>query len=185
MAADAVLSTEVRYVDAEGSPVATTVGALDAARVSRALPVRKVGSHSGQRHYSGLFWSATTGGHVPYESRLVLDRLWLADFDPAVRWIASQPMWLSGRDGTQLRRHVPDLLLIGDAGPPLLVDVKPKQFADQPQAAAVFEWTNRICQAKGWRYEVWTGGSPVSVGQHPRRLGRAQQCLPTAADPLT
>ena len=41
----------------------------------------------GQRHRTGLFWSATTGGHVPYGSRLKLDRLWLADFDPAA-WIA-------------------------------------------------------------------------------------------------
>jgi hypothetical protein len=38
-----------------------------------------------------------------------LNRLWLADFDPQVEWIASRPMWLSGLDGATGRRHVPDL----------------------------------------------------------------------------
>ena len=84
---------------------------VDLVRVGRALPVRRIRSRAGQRHYPGLFWSATTGGHVPYESRLELDRLWLADFDPDVSWIAAQPMWIVGRDGDTLRRHAPDLLL--------------------------------------------------------------------------
>jgi hypothetical protein len=33
---------------------------------------------------SGVYWSATTGGHVIYESRLELARLLLADFDSVV-----------------------------------------------------------------------------------------------------
>jgi hypothetical protein len=39
----------------------------------------------------------------------------------------------------------------------MLVDVKPAEFAEQPKAVAVFGWTARICAARGWRYEVWTG----------------------------
>lgn len=73
-----LLSTQVRYVDAEGREIETTLGHADVGRLSHALPVRRVGSRAGQKHYSGLFWSATTRGHVPYESRLELDRLWLA-----------------------------------------------------------------------------------------------------------
>lgn len=34
-----------------------------------------------QRYRSELFWSATTGGHVAYGSRLELDWLLPADFD--------------------------------------------------------------------------------------------------------
>lgn len=64
--------------------------------VCRALPVRRIRSRHQQRDCPGLFWSATTGGHVPYESRLELDRLWLADFDPDVSRIAAQPMWIVG-----------------------------------------------------------------------------------------
>jgi hypothetical protein len=39
---------------------------------------------------------ATTGSLVGYESLLKRDRLWQADFDPSVRWVASQPLWLWG-----------------------------------------------------------------------------------------
>jgi hypothetical protein len=53
-----------------------------------------VRSHTRQRPYSGLFWSATIGGHVP--SRLELNPQLLADFDRNVELMASQPMWLRG-----------------------------------------------------------------------------------------
>jgi len=153
--------TEVRYVDADGMHVDTSVAAVDAARLMTALPVRRIRSRAGQRHRPGLFWSATTRGHVPYESRLELDRLWLADFDPAVSWIAAQPMLLSGRDRDRLRRHVPDLLLTRTGLKPLVVDVKPAVFAARPEVAEVFAWTSRVCSAAGWDYEVWTGGDPI------------------------
>jgi len=42
-----------------------------------------------------MYWSATTGTHVVYESRLELARLLLADFDPAVVNILAQPFQLS------------------------------------------------------------------------------------------
>jgi len=45
----------------------------------------------GQKHYSGTRWSATEGGHVIHESRLELDRLLYADFDPRVNRIVAQP----------------------------------------------------------------------------------------------
>ena len=46
---------------------------LEAARacdVKAATPWRTFRSHRSQRHYSGSYWSSTTGGHVIYESRL-------------------------------------------------------------------------------------------------------------------
>lgn len=154
-----VLSTEVHYVSASGQHVETTLGEVDGSRLSRALPVRRPRSHAGARHYSGLFWSATTQGHVPFESRLELDRLWLADFDPDVTWIAAQPMWLVGIDGDAVRRHAPDLLL-SQRDEVILVDVKPAKFAALPEVAAVFDWTSRLCRARGWTYQVWTGEPP-------------------------
>lgn len=54
--------TEVRYVDAGGVTVTTSLRQLDLERASTALPVRRLKSHARQRHYSGLFWSVTTGG---------------------------------------------------------------------------------------------------------------------------
>ncbi len=112
----AELATEAWYVASDGAVVVTTVAAVDGDRLVEGLPVREFGSHAGQRHYSGLFWSATTRAHVRYESRLELDRLWLADLDPEVVGIASQPGWLVGQDGPVRRRHVPDVLLRHGAG---------------------------------------------------------------------
>ena len=57
-------------------------------------PVRRFTSRKGQRHLSGLWWSATTGGHVGFESWLERDHLLNLDFDPTVVGIASQPFWL-------------------------------------------------------------------------------------------
>jgi hypothetical protein len=53
-------------------------------QVVNAAPWRSGRSARGQVRYPGLCWSATTGGHVIYESRLELARLLLADFDPDV-----------------------------------------------------------------------------------------------------
>jgi hypothetical protein len=152
---------EVRYVRGDGELIVTTLGEVDAESVARGRPVRRARSYAGQRHYSGLFWSATTGGHVLYESRLELDRLLLADFDPDVEWLATQPMWLSGADGAKTRAHVPDLLTRLRAGGYLVTDVKPAEFAARPEVAQVFAWTGRACAERGWRYEVWSGDAPA------------------------
>ncbi|MEJ5947027.1 TnsA-like heteromeric transposase endonuclease subunit [Pseudokineococcus basanitobsidens] len=174
VAGSELLEVEARYVSASGELVTTTVGALDGVEVVRGLPVRRISSHAGQRHYPGSFWSATTGAHVDYESRLELDRLWLADFDPAVAWMASQPLWLCGSDGAARRRHAPDLLLQGRDGSFTVVDVKPAEFAVRPEVAAVFAWTGRLCAAAGWRYEVWSG-APAVVLDNVRTLASARR----------
>ena len=153
---------ELKYIAEDGTPVTTTVQSADAARLSRALPVRGTRSYTGQRHYSGLFWSATTSGHVRYESLLELDRLWLADFDPEVAWIAAQPMWILQHDGERTRRHAPDFLLTRDDGQLMVVDVKPAGFAALPEVAEVFDWTRSICAERGWCYEVRTRSRPRS-----------------------
>ena len=57
-------------------------------------PIRRFTSHKGQRHLSGLWWSATTGGHVGFESWMERDHVMALDFDPTVVGIASQPFWL-------------------------------------------------------------------------------------------
>jgi len=150
----------VRYVSEDGVLVETDLEDVCVDRLARALPVRKIRSHRGQLNRPGLFWSATTRDHIPYESLLELDRLLLADFDPDVSWIAAQPMQLEGKDGRRVRKHVPDLLLTRHAKCPLVVDVKPPQFASRPDVAEVFAWTARLCAAAGWQYEVWTGAAP-------------------------
>ena len=126
----------------------------------RTAPVRRFPIYKGQRNYPGLLWCATTQTLIGYESPLERDRLWLADFDPSVRWITSQPFWLSGRDGSTLRRHAPDYLLQTATGY-TVVDVKPELLLKEPAVAEVLAWTGRLCATKGWTYEVWSGANPV------------------------
>ncbi|MGV9948986.1 TnsA-like heteromeric transposase endonuclease subunit [Rhodococcus aetherivorans] len=165
---------EVRYVQDTGAPVATTIAAVDPRRMIRGRPVRRVRSHRRRRHYAGMFWSATNGGHVLYESRLELDRLWLADFDIEVVRIAAQPMWLCGSDGNRTHRHVPDLLLERADGGFTVVDVKPAEFARLDESARVFAWTGRVCALRGWAYEVWTGADSVVLA-NLRTLGAVRR----------
>jgi hypothetical protein len=62
--------------------------------LEQGLPVRRFTSRKGQRHVSGLRWSATTSGHAGFESWLAHDHLLPLDFDPSVLGIVSQPFWL-------------------------------------------------------------------------------------------
>jgi hypothetical protein len=154
---------EVRcqYATRSGDRVVTTLSAADAATVARGSPVRSFRWHRGAKHYPGWFWSVTVGDLVGYESLLERDRLWLADFDPAVFAIASKPFGLIGPDGARIRRHVPDFLLLRRDGSVVVVDVKPAGLTEVPAAAEVLDWVGRVVASRGWRYEVWSGCDPV------------------------
>ncbi|WP_308297174.1 MULTISPECIES: TnsA-like heteromeric transposase endonuclease subunit [unclassified Streptomyces] len=72
-------------------------------------PSRSFPSYRGQRNFTGWYWSATGGGHVPHESWLERDHLMRLDFDPAVVGMAAQPFALSWRDGGMgPLTHTPD-----------------------------------------------------------------------------
>jgi hypothetical protein len=98
---------------------------LTAGEVVAAGPWRAARSARGQAHYPGYYWSATSGGHVIYESRLELARLLVADFDPGVTAIAAQPFLLRAQAGGRVRRHVPDFLLVRADHTVQVVNVKP------------------------------------------------------------
>jgi hypothetical protein len=129
---------------------------VDVGEVVAGRPVREFRWVKGQRHYSGWYWSATTGGLVVYESLLELDRIMLADFANDVVGIAAQPFQLIGADGDRTRRHVPDVLLVHAGGGVTVVDVKPAHRLDDPNVQAVFGWTDRIVAGRGWSFEVWS-----------------------------
>ena len=59
-----------------------------------------------------------------------------------------------------VRRHVPDFLLITEAGP-LVVDVKPKNKLAEATVADTLAWTRAAIESRGWSYEVW--GEPLAV----------------------
>ncbi|MFZ1411412.1 MAG: TnsA-like heteromeric transposase endonuclease subunit [Micropruina sp.] len=160
MASRDLLDVEVRYVDERGDAVAAGLAEVDAEAVVAGRPVRRFPTYRSQSNYPGWLWSVTMGRLVGYESLLERDRLWLADFDPTVRGIASQPFWMSGRDGSVLRRHVPDFMLKTDAGF-VVVDVKPTKMLANHDVAAALSWAGRVCAARRWQFEIWSGADPV------------------------
>ncbi|WP_030924246.1 TnsA-like heteromeric transposase endonuclease subunit [Streptosporangium amethystogenes] len=119
------------------------------------LPWRTFRWYQGQKHYSGIYWSATTRDHVIYESRLELGRLLFADFDPVVRHIIAQPFLLKAEIDGALRRHIPDYLLFTDNGP-VVVDVKPQHRLEHPKVASSFAWTRKAVERRGWSYEIYS-----------------------------
>jgi hypothetical protein len=138
----------------------TTLNRVPVADVVQGLPVREFRSYKGRLHYSGWYWSSSMLRLVVYESRLELARIMLADFDPGVIGLAAQPFLLTGDDGGRVRRHVPDLLLLGADGGVTVVDVKaPSRLAD-PEVKAQFGWTRRVCAGRGWGFEAWSGADP-------------------------
>jgi hypothetical protein len=141
----------VRLVD--GSTREMPLAELTAAAVLSAVPWRSIRSHRGQRHLPGWYWSATTGGHLVYESRLELARLLLADFDPGVVGIAAQPFLVQDAD----RRHVPDFLLRRVDGSVVIVNVKPAEQLEVERVADALAWAGRVFRERGWEHEVWSG----------------------------
>ncbi|MFE3499135.1 TnsA-like heteromeric transposase endonuclease subunit [Kitasatospora sp. NPDC059160] len=127
-----------------------------------AVPWRTFRWYRGQRHYSGVYWSATMRDHVIYESRLELARLLFADFDPSVQRITAQPFLLKAQVEGQLRKHIPDYLLVTGQGP-VVVDVKPLSRLSRPEVALTFDWTRWVVESQGWQYEVWSEPPTVEL----------------------
>jgi len=117
-------------------------------------PVRRFTSRKGQRHLSGLWWSATTGGHVGFESWLERDHLLNLDFDPTVVGIASQPFWLHWIDAAgKPDSHAPDFFARRSDGSAVVVDCRPVERR-RPRDIAKFEATARACALAGWGYRL-------------------------------
>jgi hypothetical protein len=139
----------------------TPAAALEVLRSGDIAPWRDFRWRHGQTHYSGLYWSSTTGGHVAYESRLELARLLLADFDPQVGWVLSQPFLIEATVSGQTRRHVPDFALIDRHGLITIVNVKPSSRLVDAKVAATLAWAGVAFGLRGWRHEVWSGAPEV------------------------
>jgi hypothetical protein len=139
-------------------------------------PVRRFAARKGQRHLSGLWWSATVGAHVGFESWLERDELMRLDFDATVTGIASQPFWLywSDEDGVRVS-HAPDFFARKVDGPPVVIDCRPVDRRP-PRDVAKFDATAQVCELVGWEYRLIGAGDPVVTAnlrwlsgyRHPR-----------------
>jgi hypothetical protein len=134
------------------------------------LPVRRFTPHKGQRHLSGLWWCATTGGHVGFESWLERDHVMLLDFDPDVVGIVSQPFWMHWREGESGRRvsHAPDFFVRRRDGSAVVIDCRPVERRP-PRDVAKFDATARACALVGWDYRL-VGATDVTETGNVRWL---------------
>ena len=173
------------FRDAGGRQSTADLALVRVEQLVAGRPWRVFRWRQGQAHYSGWYWSATTGGHVVYESRLELARLLLADFDPQVTAIAAQPFLVTAPSGGRVRRHVLDFLLAGRDGAVCVVNVKPADQLAVPKVAEALAWAGEVFAARGWRHEVWSGTEPVLLANVRflagyRHAGRVDPALVTA-----
>lgn len=130
---------------------------LTAELLRAAHPMREFSRRLTQEHKPVAVWTHTNGSLVGAESHLERDFVTLADFHPAVQYIGGQPFTLAFAPGAPCKLHTPDLVLLGDGLPPLVVDVK------NPEEAATQKWQERaavirdVLAEAGIGYETWTG----------------------------
>lgn len=151
-------------------------GEVSADYLGAAEPWRTFRWYKGQKHYSGSYWASVNRDLVIYESLLELARLLLADLDPAVRHIVAQPFLLKVRVDGRVRKHIPDYLLLTDAGP-VIVDVKPRHRLNKPEVAFTFAWTRHLVQARDWTYEVFSEPDPDLLENVRLLAGRRRDWL--------
>lgn len=180
-AEDAAGEFEVDYLGEDGVERRLPLREAWATRFEDGLPVRRFTSRKGQKHLSGLWWSATIGRHVGFESWLERDHLMLLDFDPVVVGIASQPLRLRWRDEADKHvSHVPDYLARRADGSVTVVDCRPTERRP-PRDAAKFDATERACGLVGWSYRLVGAVDVIEAGnvrwlagyRHPRHRAPA------------
>lgn len=147
------------------------------------LPVRRFQSRKGQRHLSGLWWSATTRRHVGFESWLERDHMMLLDFDPPIVGIASQPFWLRWQDeaGSTVS-HCPDYFARQADGSALVMDCRPEERRPAKDAAK-FDATASACAEVGWEYRL-VGAADLILLANVRWLAGNRQPRHGVADVL-
>lgn len=155
---------EVEWVAAGGEWQRCTLDAAAGVGFEEGLPVRRFRPRKGQRHLSGLWWSATTGGHVGFESWLERDHVMLLNFDQRVVGIGAQPFWLHWTDpGGKPVSHAPDLFARRIDGGAIVIDCRPVERR-KPRDLAKFAVTERVCERLGWEYRLVAGLDPVLQG---------------------
>mgnify|MGYP002336040723 CR=1 FL=1 len=152
---------EIGYVTEDGAELGMPLVEAWAVPFEQSMPVRGYTPRKGQRHLSGLWWSATTGGHVGFESWLERDHVMLLDFDPVVVGIVSQPFWLRWVDETNERvSHAPDFFARRADGSAVVIDCRPVERR-KSRDVAKFEATAKACGLVGWEYRLV--GAPDAI----------------------
>lgn len=172
----------VSYVDQAGTRHVCSLLEVGIADLEIAAPHRRFHAYRGQKHFPGLWWTATTRSHIGYESWL--ERYWLTelDHDPEVVHIASQPFVLTwpslNRRG--FTEHIPDYLAHTVEGRTVIVDChRAERIIDE--AAEKFAATLTACRMLGWSYLLLV--EPVDIARYVNLRWLAGYRHPRFADP--
>jgi hypothetical protein len=165
----------VGFVDRDGVERQVSLDDAPGLALEWCRPVRSFPSYRGQRNWPGLWWAATTGCHVGYESWLERDHAMLLDFDRDVVALAAQPFWLFFLDAGRRRSHAPDFFARRRDGGAVVIDCRPDDRI-KPRDVIAFEATTRACESVGWEYRRVGAVDVVLVGnvrwlsgyRHPR-----------------
>jgi len=153
----------VGYLDSDGVERREALSACAAVRFEACPPVRTFPSYRGQRNWPGLWWAATTGRHVGFESWLERDHAMRLDFDQSVVGFSSQPFWLLfTTDDGEARRHAPDFFARRRGDGAVVVDCRPDDRIRRRDTEA-FEATASACDLMGWDYQRVGALDPVLV----------------------
>ncbi|MFF0143072.1 TnsA-like heteromeric transposase endonuclease subunit [Streptomyces sp. NPDC005227] len=135
----------------------------------------------GRRWGPGLWWSATTGGHVAAGSNAMRTQLMILDRDPHVVALAGRPVRLLWHtDRGQARSWTPQLFARYRDGTATLADCPSHAGAGGERALQAAEAIQAACAQVGWTYrrlqppeEVLTANLKWLAGyRHPRNAGR-------------
>ncbi len=176
-------TVEIEWMGPGGITRRTWVDECGDVEFEAGSPVRRFPSYRGQRHFPGLWWTATTSTHIAYESWLERDHLMFLDADPDVVGIAGQPFRLVFRVDGRPVSHIPDFFVRFADGTVAVVDVRPESRVG-PKDKEKFDFTAALCErVSGWSFRLVHEPDPVRVGnvrwlsgfRHPRH--RASPCL--------
>ena len=172
---------EVSWSDPAGRRCGSGLESVAGIAFEDALPAREFLSYRGQRHFPGLWWLATTGRHVGYESWLERDNLILLDFDRLVTGVSSQPFTLTWSGAGRAVSHTPDYFARLADGSAVVVDVRPAARV-RSRDRAKFEATAAACGRVGnWSFRLVHELEPVLAAnvrwlsgyRHPRHRDQA------------
>lgn len=179
----------VSWRNADGTTDQTSdLNTIDPAVFLAAEPAREIPNSSARQNKIGLYWSATSGRHVKYESRLESEvMLWLdqrVDVDDFV----SQPFLITSTDEHANGKHYPDILVALITGEYVLIDVKSHESAEKPKSQAGFDLSRSVADACGWAFAVHGeltephGTNLRFLKQYRRTLGPAGLALDDLLD---
>jgi hypothetical protein len=139
-------------------------------------PARKIRT----KHFQGIRGYTPEGEQ--FEFLLENDYLVLLRFDPDVERYRTQPCKINYDDGTLQRHYTPDVLVEYKrprTRVPELIEIKPRDFADDPMYSARFDAARAYAAERDWVFRVVTESDVP-----PARLDNAKFLLRYVNRPL-